>query len=117
MRSRRDEVEAVLADKAYDANTFIEWLAQRDIETVIPPRKNRKQAWEYDKHRYGERHLVECFFNKIKRFRRIFTHYEKLLRHYFCLFGGNPHLAQMKCPHVLGSGSLKCTVIERAIAP
>ena len=72
----------MLADKAYDANTFIEWLVQRDIEIVIPPCKNRKQVREYDKHRYGERHLVECFFNKIKRFRRIFTRYEKLLRNY-----------------------------------
>jgi hypothetical protein len=33
---------------------------------------------------------VECFCNKIKRFRRVFTHYEKLLRNYFCLLGGNP---------------------------
>jgi transposase len=74
--------EAVLADKAYDANSFIEWLAQRDIEIVIPPRKHRKQGREYDEHRYGERHLVECFFNKLKRFRRIFTRYDKLLRNY-----------------------------------
>jgi len=77
-----DAAEAVLADKAYDANSFIEWLAQRDIEIVIPPRKHRKQGREYDKHRYGERHRVECLFNKIKRFRRIFTRYDKLLRNY-----------------------------------
>ncbi len=49
---------------------------------VIPPRKHRKQPREYGKHRYGERHLVECFFNKIKRFRRVFTRYDKLLRNY-----------------------------------
>jgi len=59
--------EAVLADKAYDADSFVEWLEQRDIEVVIPSRKHRKQAREYDEHRYGERHLVECFSNKIKR--------------------------------------------------
>ena len=74
--------EAVLADKAYDANTLSEWLEQQGVEVVIPPRSNRKQSRDYDKHRYGERHLVECFFNKIKRFRRIFTRYEKLLRNY-----------------------------------
>ena len=73
-------VETVLADKAYDVNSFIEWLEQRDIEIVIPPCKYRKQTRGYDEHHYGERHLVECCFNKIKRFRRIFTRYDKLLR-------------------------------------
>ena len=33
---------------------------------------------DYDKHIYKERHLVECFFCKIKEFRRIATRYEKL---------------------------------------
>ena len=31
----------------------------------------------YDKDIYKERHLVECFINKIKHFRRIATRYEK----------------------------------------
>lgn len=74
--------EAVLADKAYDAQSLIDWLEERGIEAVIPPRKNRQQSREYDHHRYGERHLVECFFNRLKRFRRIFTRYDKLLRNY-----------------------------------
>ena len=29
-----------------------------------------------------ERHLIECFFNKIKHDRRIFSRFEKLARHY-----------------------------------
>ena len=74
--------EAVLADKAYDCQSLIDWLEEQGIEAVIPPRKNRKQSRRYDTQRYGERHLVECFFNKLKRFRRIFTRYDKLLRNY-----------------------------------
>jgi len=35
---------------------------------------------EYDKWVYRERHLVECFINKIKHFRRIFSRFEKLDR-------------------------------------
>ncbi|RNB48883.1 transposase, partial [Brevibacillus agri] len=31
-------------------------------------------------YRYKERHLVECFFNKIKHFRRIATRYDKLAK-------------------------------------
>lgn len=32
---------------------------------------------DYDGHVYKERHLIECFFNKIKQFRRVFSHFEK----------------------------------------
>ena len=32
----------------------------------IPPRSNRKAPADYDRHLYRERHLVECFINKIK---------------------------------------------------
>ncbi|NJL55724.1 transposase [bacterium] len=37
---------------------------------------------DYDTWRYRERHLVECFINKIKHFRRIFSRFEKLDRSY-----------------------------------
>ena len=47
---------------------------------MIPPKKNRRVQREYDRHLYKERHLVECFFCKIKEFRRIATRYEKLAR-------------------------------------
>ena len=29
-----------------------------------------------------EWHLIECFFNKIKRFRRIFSRFDKLAKRY-----------------------------------
>ena len=45
---------------------------------VIPPRSNRKEPADYDRHLYRERHLVECFINKIKHYRRIFSRFEKL---------------------------------------
>ena len=31
------KADAVLADKAYDANHVLEYLAQRNIQAVIPP--------------------------------------------------------------------------------
>ena len=31
---------------------------------------------------YGERHLVECFIGKVKRYRRVFTRFEQLGRRY-----------------------------------
>jgi transposase len=53
---------------------------------VIPYRtiKGSKPADKpvVDWHSYKERHLVECFTNRIKHYRRIFTRYDKLARHY-----------------------------------
>jgi transposase len=45
---------------------------------VVPPKKNRKDPWDYDKEIYKWRNEVERFFRRIKRFRRIFTRYDKL---------------------------------------
>lgn len=74
--------EAVLGDKAYDTDNFIRFLSDNDIEIVIPPKANRKEQREYDSFRYRERHLVECFFNKIKHFRRVFSRFDKLAKRY-----------------------------------
>ena len=72
------EFERVIADRSYDSEDFLQMIADKGAEAVIPPRKNRKQSREYDKHLYKERHLVECYFNKIKHYRRIFSRFEKL---------------------------------------
>lgn len=68
------------ADKAYDAQNFIDFIFKQGSTAVIPPKKNRREQREYDRHLYKERHLIECFFCKIKEFRRIATSYEKLAR-------------------------------------
>jgi transposase len=65
----------VLADRGYDSTALIVDLESRNIVAVIPSRSNRKNPRGYDRHLYKERHLVECFFNKIKQFRRIATRY------------------------------------------
>lgn len=76
------EFERVIADKSYDAEDFLLFIAEKEAEAVIPPRKNRKESREYDKHLYKERHLVECFIGKIKHYRRIFSRFDKLDRRY-----------------------------------
>jgi transposase len=68
----------ILADKGYDSDDFIEFLQDKGCQPVIPPRKNRQNPREYDQHLYKERHLIECFFNKIKHFRRIFSRFDKI---------------------------------------
>lgn len=68
--------EHVIADKAYDIDRLRAYLAFR-AEPVIPPKITRTQTIAYDKELYKERHLVECFINKIKHFRRVATRYDK----------------------------------------
>jgi transposase len=67
----------LLADKGYDSNALIEQLEKQKCIPVIPSKKNRKQQRDYDWHSYKERHLIECFFGKIKHFRRIFSRFDK----------------------------------------
>ena len=70
--------KAFLADKAYDANALIEVLEKRQITPVIPSKSNRLEPRDTDYALYGERNLVERFFNTIKHFRGIATRYDKL---------------------------------------
>jgi transposase len=75
-------VDAVVADKGYDADHFVTAVTARGTEAVIPSRKNRVIQRDYDRHVYKERHLIECFFGKIKHYRRIFSRFEKRARNY-----------------------------------
>lgn len=68
----------VVADKAYDSDAFVEIISAQDSEAVIPPRANRINPREFDRHIYKDRSLIERFFNRIKQFRRIATRYNKL---------------------------------------
>jgi transposase len=72
------DFERLIADRGYAAAHFIDYLVEKGIEAVIPPRQRAKILREYDEWLYRERHLVECFINKIKHFRRIFSRFDKL---------------------------------------
>jgi transposase len=74
--------DALIGDKAYDADPLIDTLTRRGITPVIPPRANRKTPRDCDFALYCERNLVERFFNKLKHFRAIATRYDKLARNF-----------------------------------
>jgi putative transposase len=74
--------DALIGDKAYDADPFIDTLTERDISAVIPPKTNRKIQRACDFVLYCERNLVERFFNQLKHFRAIATRYDKLARNF-----------------------------------
>ena len=71
-------IQALLADKAYDAQErVLDLLKNAGVQAVIPPRKNRKDQREYDEEMYKARPLIENFFAKLKQFRGIATRYDK----------------------------------------
>lgn len=69
--------EHLLADKAYDCDAIISLAENQGINPVIPPKSNRKDPREFDKHLYKLRHLVENAFLHLKRWRGIATRYAK----------------------------------------
>ena len=74
--------ERVIADRGYAGQAVIDVVLACGAEVVIPPHQCSKQPRDYDRWWYRERHLVECFINKIKHVRRVFSRFDKLARRY-----------------------------------
>lgn len=68
----------ILGDKAYGTAAIQNYITEQNARYTIPPKDNNPNPWNCDFWLYKERHLVECFFNKIKAFRRVATRYDKL---------------------------------------
>ena len=68
----------ILGDKAYGTNSIRTYITEQRASYTIPPKSNVVEPWFCDFHTYKERHLIECFFNKLKVFRRVATRYDKL---------------------------------------
>jgi transposase len=75
-------VRRVVADRAYDANSLRQFLAEQGAEAVIPSTTSRKQPIPYDRTAYRQRNLIERMFGRLKDWRRIATRYDKLARNY-----------------------------------
>ena len=65
-------------DRAYEGDETRALAVELGYIPVVPPKQNRKDPWEYDKNIYRRRNEVERFFLRLKRFRKIFTRYDKL---------------------------------------
>ena len=76
------DFEGVIADRGYDADDILNFIAENEAHCVIPSKKNRTVQRETDWYTYKDRNLVECFIGRIKHLRRIFTRYEKYASRY-----------------------------------
>lgn len=68
----------LLMDRAYEGDETRALAMELGYIPVVPPKRNRKEPWDYDKQLYKQRNQVERLFRRLKRFRRIFTRYDKL---------------------------------------
>lgn len=77
MPRRCAKAKAILADRGYDSDEIRDFIKQRGAEVVIPPKKNRKVQYRYDKELYKTRPRVERFFCRIKDFRRVAMRFDR----------------------------------------
>ena len=65
-------------DIAYENDKTLALARNHGFFTVVLPEKNRKSPWSYDKQLYKQRNNIERYFLSLKRFRKVFTRYDKL---------------------------------------
>ncbi|APL93063.1 transposase, partial [Sphingomonas sp. BHC-A] len=63
-----DKIEALLADKGYDADAIREELEKAAVEAVIPAKSNRREPIPHNREKYRWRNLIERSFNKLDTF-------------------------------------------------
>lgn len=68
----------ILMDKAYEGDETRLKAMEQGFVPVVPPKINRKNPWKYDKELYKRRNEIERYFLRLKRFRKVFTRYDKL---------------------------------------
>jgi len=76
--NRLEEQRYMLMDKAYEGDKMRAASEEMGFIPIVPPKSNRKHPWDYDKARYKQRNEIERYFLRLKRFRKIFTRYDKL---------------------------------------
>lgn len=68
----------LIMDGAYE-DDYTRYIAQTlNFKPIVPPRKNRKNPWRYDKELYKKRNEIERLFRLLDGFRRVFVRFEKL---------------------------------------
>lgn len=72
------EQRFMLMDRAYEGNSMRAKVIENGFIPIVPPKRNRRKPWDYDKEHYKQRNEIERYFLRLKRFRKIFTRYDKL---------------------------------------
>ena len=86
-RSKR-RPKHLIADRAYDSNEARALLVQRDIEPIIPRRRNNRVATHQDGRklrRYKRRWIIERTNSWLQNFRRLVVRYERKVKNFEAL--------------------------------
>ncbi len=65
-------------DRAYEDDKTLALVKDLWFKTVVRPKKNCKLPLNYNRHLYKQRNNIERYFLRLKRFRKVFTRYDKL---------------------------------------
>lgn len=65
-------------DRAYEDEATRQATLNSGFIPAVPPKRNRKEPWDYDKELYKRRNEIERYFRRLKRFHKVFTQYDKL---------------------------------------
>ena len=68
----------MVMDRAYEGDKTRQLVRDLGMTPVVPPKANRKDPRDYDSEIYKLRNEVERLFGRLKRWRRVFTRYDKL---------------------------------------
>ena len=80
---------ALVMDRAYEGDETRQLALDLGFEPVVPPLKNRREPWMYNRAMYKRRNEIERLLRRLKGFRRIYSRFEKL----DALFLGFVHFA------------------------
>jgi transposase len=75
----------VIGDRGYDANSLRDQLHRQRCRVVIPSNSSRRRKRAFNRRLYKRRHRVENFFQRLKRYRRVATRFEKLAQTFFAM--------------------------------
>jgi putative transposase len=73
----RGTVGHVIADAAYDSDALRRTVRRLRARCCIKPNPTRTRTKRYDRRRYRHRNVIERFFCRLRRCRRVATRYEK----------------------------------------
>ena len=78
LEAARPAARSVAMDKACEDDETRAVAESLGLEPVVPPKSSRKRKWDFDKAKYRKRNEVERLIGRLKRYRKLFTRYDKL---------------------------------------
>jgi transposase len=68
----------LIMDSAYQGDQTLDLARQLGYQPVVPPKRQRRVPWEYDRVLYRGRNEIERLFRRLKAYRRVFCRFDKL---------------------------------------